>query len=296
MKVDDQCCWFNINFTDGLGPAAAQKVARYLDIHRLPVTALLDFDAAQVSDEIGLSASVSQALAERLGDPVSPPYATEATLITPSDERFPTRRLIEANPPFAPVLWAQAQLSLLAFDGPTMAVAGSRETSEEIIGLVYELAKSASRQGWMTVSGLAKGVDSAAHQGAITGGTGTIGVLASGISSQSRSWAPDETDEICLISQFMPSEPWSGPRAMQRNATIAGLSDRVVVAAAGTSGGSWEMAQLCLKRNKPLFVLDLPLGEAAGNQRLIKAGAMALSINELDACLAPLDGPLTLFR
>lgn len=296
MKVDDQCCWFNINLTDGLGPAAAQKVARYLDNRQLTVTALLEFDAAQFSDEVGLSASVSQALAERLGDPVSPPHAAEATLITPSDERFPTRRLIEANPPFAPVLWAQAQLSLLSFEGPTIAVAGSRETSEEIIGLVYELAKSASRQGWMTVSGLAQGVDSAAHQGAITGGTGTIGVLASGISNRSRSWAPDETDEICLISQFMPSEPWSGPRAMQRNATIAGLSDRVVVAAAGTSGGSWEMAQLCLKRNKPLFVLDLPPAEAAGNQRLIKAGGMALSINELDACLAPLDGPLTLFH
>lgn len=169
------------------------------------------------------------------------------------------------------------------------------DAAKGIRELVYELAKNASRKGWLVVSGLAQGIDSAAHDGAIVGGTGTVGVLASGISNTSKSWTPSFDDEICLVSQFNPTDPWSGPRAMQRNSTIASLSDRVLVAAAGTSGGSWEMAQLCLKRKKPLFVLDLETDQASGNQRLIKAGAIPVATENLEACLGAHGGELTLF-
>jgi DNA processing protein len=158
-----------------------------------------------------------------------------------------------------------------------------------------DIARIASRQGWMVVSGLAQGVDSAAHQGALIGGTGTIGALASGIANMSRSWIPDDTESMCIVSQFSPQEPWSGPRAMQRNATIAGLADRVLVAAAGTSGGSWEMAQLCLKRRKPLFVLDLDSDLAPGNQILIRAGATPVDPTGPESVLSELGGPMTLF-
>jgi predicted Rossmann fold nucleotide-binding protein DprA/Smf involved in DNA uptake len=71
---------------------------------------------------------------------------------------------------------------------------------------------------------------------------------------------------------------------MQRNSTIAALSDRVVVMAAGKSGGSWEMAQLCLKRKKPLFVLDVEPDVSEGNQMLIRAGAIPFCKDNLEVC------------
>lgn len=296
MTADDRQIWFNIASTAGLGPAAAQKVARYLDDHRLPPSALSDLDAEAIQRSVGLSASLAAALQDQLRDLLKLPHVPNgAELLVPGDDHFPNARLRDANPPLPPVLWATADTSLLAHSGPALAIAGSRETSDEILEFVEDVARDASRRGWTVVSGLAQGVDSAAHRGALAGRTGTIGVLASGISNTSRSWLPDDSDAVCIVSQFTPHEPWSGPRAMQRNSTIAALADRVLVAAAGTTGGSWEMAQLCLKRHKPLFVLDLDAGAAAGNQKLIRAGAIAVDPADPESLLAELQGPRTLF-
>jgi len=295
VTVDERTCWFNISITNGLGPAAAQRIARRLAERRMPATTLVGVEAGELRSEFGLSDGVARSLAEQLLDPVVLlAEVPGAEMVVPGDEHFPNVRFLDANPPLAPVLWASAERSLLAVGAETLGIAGSRDTTDRVLELVFELSKLVCRRGWLVVSGLAQGVDSSAHQGALIGGAGTIGVLASGIANTSKSWSPDDTDAICFVSQFSPSDPWSGPRAMQRNSTIAALSDRVVVAVAGTSGGSWEMAQLCLKRKKPLFVLDLDPDEAPGNQKLIKAGATPLDPAEPEACIGPLAAPRTL--
>jgi predicted Rossmann fold nucleotide-binding protein DprA/Smf involved in DNA uptake len=106
--------------------------------------------------------------------------------------------------------------------------------------------------------------------------------MASGIDNLRDAWQFAEHDSVCLVSQFFPSEPWSGPRAMQRNSTIAALSDRVFIAAARDSGGSWEMGRLCLKEEKRLFVLDRQDEGSSGTQKLIAAGATPVSEDNLD--------------
>jgi len=296
MNMNEQQCWYNIAATAGLGPAAAQKIGQFLNDRRLGAAELGTFDAESLQREIGLSAGVASALAEQLSYPIHlPEFPEEINLLTPGDDRYPNHRFVSANPPLPPVLWATVDTSLLTRQGPALAVAGSRDTSDDILDFVYQFSKDASRSGWLIVSGLAQGVDSAAHRGALDGRAGTIGVLASGILNTSRSWMPDDAEALCIVSQFDPTEPWSGPRAMQRNSTIAGLADRVLVAAAGTSGGSWEMAQLCLKRKKLLFVLDLDPEIAPGNQKLIQLGATPVDPSEPEVVLAEDQAPLTLF-
>jgi DNA processing protein len=184
-----------------------------------------------------------------------------------------------------PAYWVGLERSLLTSGLMTLGVAGSRGASEDVLDQVRLLATAASRRQWLVVSGLAQGVDSAAHEGGIAGGTGTVGVLASGISNASKSWMPPDPESLCLVSQFEPSEPWSGPRAMQRNSTIASLSDRVVIAASGTKGGSWEMGNLCIKNRKQLFVFDLDPEVAEGNQQLIRKGAVPIDPNDVEGCL-----------
>ena len=98
------------------------------------------------------------------------------------------------------------------------------------------------------VSGLAAGVDSAWHRGALDAGGDTIGVVASSVDQGGRYWQPEPRDDVNIVSQFQPNIPWSRSGTLQRKATSAALSDNVVIISAGESGGSWEMGQLCFKK------------------------------------------------
>jgi len=293
VEIDERTCWYNLTFTEGLGPVGLQKLAVSLDDRRESVLSLLSMEAPELAERFVFTERIADAIEQRLRDPLTLPDAIDGIeMVVLGDRNFPNQRFLTANPPLLPVLWCGAETSLLSFTGPTLAIAGSRDAPESVLKQVYELGVQASRERWLVVSGLAHGVDSAGHQGGIRGGTGTIGVLASGIANASRSWEPEDLDLICVVSQFSPAEPWSGPRAMQRNSTIAGLSDRVVIAASGASGGSWEMGRLCLKRKKPLFVFDLPTDVAEGNQKLIKAGAIPLDPTDPMAVIRPTGIPV----
>jgi DNA processing protein len=240
-----------------------------------------------------VSADLGNAIAARFREPVNIPSDLDgAQLVVLGDEAFPNQRFMDVEPPMLPAYWVGLERSLLTSGLMTLGVAGSRDTTEHVLDLVRALATAASRRQWLVVSGLAQGVDSAAHEGGIAGGTGTVGVLASGISNASKSWMPPDPESLCLVSQFGPSEPWSGPRAMQRNSTIASLSDRVVIAASGTKGGSWEMGNLCINKKKHLFVFDLDPQVAEGNQQLIRKGGIAIDPTDIDGCLDLIEGAL----
>lgn len=293
METNDRLVWFALSATSGLGPVKLQQIANVLDSQRESVVSLVGLDAAELIERVKpmkLSDSLAHAIQSQLEGPLRlPEVADGVRLAIFGDEEFPNERFLQSRVPCAPVLWLGGATSLASFRGPTLGVSGSRNAPEEILEVVAALARSASRQSWLVVSGLAVGVDSAAHQGAIYGGTGTVGVMASGILSQSNSWRPEDPESICFVSQFAPSDPWSGPRAMQRNATIATFSDRVLVAASGVSGGTWNMAELCLKNEVPLFVFDLPEDVAEGNQKLIGRGAIPVDIENPESCLESIE-------
>jgi DNA processing protein len=105
------------------------------------------------------------------------------------------------------VLWALGDRRLLNHRGLSIGIAGSRDAHELAIEATRELAKRASSSGHLIVSGLAQGVDTAAHEGALLGRSGTIGVMASGVKRHQGFMPADENDSVCLISQFMPNEP-----------------------------------------------------------------------------------------
>lgn len=284
--VSDRQIWMSISATEGLGPSALQRIWRALDGMRSGPEVLLGLTAEELEAQLGLSPAVSARLAERMKDPLSEPAITDGTdLLSPADESFPGQRFATAVPPIPALLWVAGERQILVNSQPFLGIGGSRDASERVLEIAFNVSKEASRRGVTVVSGLAQGVDSAAHQGALSGPAGTVGVMACGILRHS-GYVPEDLDSACLISQFDPMEPWSGQRAMARNSTIAGLSDRVLVCASGLSGGSWEMGQLCLKRKKPLFVLDLDESEAPGNQALIRAGAVAVSPNDFEAIWA----------
>ncbi len=287
--VSDRQLWMRISATEGLGPSALQKIWTALVGMRSGPEVLLDLTPEELEAQLGLSPAVGVRLAERLKVPLGEPVMSDGTvLLSPADDDFPGQRFATAVPPIPALLWVAGERRILTNAQPFLGVIGSRDASVRVLEIAFEVSKEASLRGVTVVSGLAQGVDSAAHQGALLGKAGTVGVMACGILRHS-GFVPDDLDSACLISQFNPTDPWSGQRAMTRNSTIAGLSDRVLVCASGLRGGSWEMGQLCLKRRKSLFVLDLDEFDTPGNQALIRAGAVAVSPSDLEAIWVEID-------
>ncbi len=281
-KLTDRETWFNIHLTKNLGKVKAQTVAQRIQTLGKNVSDLASMTVDGICESFGLPVSVANELVCQLANPVWISEEIGERLVLPGDNNFPNELFLNASPPMPVALWVEGDVSLMRSALPRLGIAGSRNTSEEILNLTHRLAGLAVQKNWVIVSGLAIGVDSAAHQGAIDHGGATVGVLASGILKIGEIWKPSDFENVCFVSEFYPKTNWTGQQAMQRNGTIASLSDRVFIAASGESGGSWEMGQLCLKRNKPLFVLDLTEDEAPGNRRLIKAGGVSVSPDDLE--------------
>ena len=145
-----------------------------------------------------------------------------------------------------------------------------------------EVAGACAGVGVVVVSGLAQGIDSAAHRGALDAGGATVAVLGEGIAlflatvrGRRRPLVPRIRANGALVSQYAPSfcaRPWMFVR---RNATIAALAEAVVVVEAGQESGALITADRARELGRPLFAVPGPLGSAAsvGTNALIASGS-----------------------
>lgn len=196
--------------------------------------------------------------------------------------RKEVRKLFDSNPHLPPVLLCKGNIGLLS--APSVAVIGSRNASQLGLKAAREIAGALAKEGINVVSGYAKGVDTEAHLGALESeGTTTI-VLSYGISQFKLKRAFPKTyldQDMLVVSQFPPDDPWAVGRAMARNKVILALSSCVVVIECGPeSRGTYAAADIAFKMNKKLFVLsDKYFGEKApaGNVELLKEGALEIT-------------------
>ncbi|HEX7941407.1 MAG TPA: DNA-processing protein DprA [Gemmatimonadaceae bacterium] len=191
------------------------------------------------------------------------------------DEAYPPRLLHIADPP--PMLWVRGQVSALA--DPAVAIVGSRAGSEYALSVATRLAADLSARGLTVVSGLARGVDSAAHQGALSADGATVGVLGCGADlvypPEHAALASDMTRRGAVVSELAPGtvpKPGFFPR---RNRIISGLVRAVVVVEAGERSGSLITARCALEQGRD--VLAVPgnvLSERnRGGHALLRDGA-----------------------
>ncbi len=178
-----------------------------------------------------------------------------------------------------PVLFAKGNLALL--EAKAVGFCGSRQASEKGIHVAGESARQLGEKGINVVSGYAKGVDLTAHCAALdSGGTTTI-VLAEGIlhfNAKREIKALLNDVNYLVISEYSPRLPWAARNAMQRNRTIIGLSDAMIVVESGTTGGTFACAEAALELQHPLFVVEYaaPAESAGGNQQFLRQGALPL--------------------
>ena len=196
------------------------------------------------------------------------------------DQSYPVnlKSLLKLNTP--PVLSMIGNINLLS--NRTVGFSGSRKVSEKGVAITKDCVEQLSQEKDISiVSGYAQGVDKEAHYTALASGGSTIIILPNGISSfYVRPELKDvwDWDRVLVISEYLPKDKWSVSRAMNRNNTIIGLSDIMVVVEAGLTGGSLDAGLRTLEDNKPLYVplySDYP-ESALGNIVLLERGAKSI--------------------
>lgn len=196
-----------------------------------------------------------------------------------ANENYPIelKKSLSTNTP--PILSYIGNIDLLK--KRKVGFSGSRKVSEKGIDVTKDCVEQLTRKDVSIVSGYAAGVDFEAHYGALSNGGSTIIILPEGINSfRIKKEMKDVWDwnRVLVISEFKPDAPWMASRAMQRNNTIIGLSDIMVVVEAGETGGSLDAGYKTLQMQKLLFVPQYGVvpESALGNNKLLNSGAAAI--------------------
>ncbi|HEX6938031.1 MAG TPA: DNA-processing protein DprA [Longimicrobiales bacterium] len=173
------------------------------------------------------------------------------------------------------LVFARGRLELL--DRPAIAVVGARRPTSDGVAAARMLAGGLSRAGLVVVSGMARGIDGAAHAAALAGGT--VGVLGCGVDvvyprEQAALYAQVAAEGL-LLSEFLPGEPPRPHNFPRRNRIIAALALGVVVVEASEKSGAMITVDHALDLGREVFAVPGPIvrESSAGTNRLIQEGA-----------------------
>lgn len=224
------------------------------------------------------------------------PGPEPTTRIPINDQRYPALLRGIFDPP--PMLVARGNIPLL--ESAAVAVVGTRTPTPWGRRAAYQIARNVAKAGFVVVSGLARGIDAAAHQGALDVAGGTIAVLASSLPDiyprQHRGLARHiERRGGLLISEFHPNRMTKAD-FVRRNRIQSGLSFAVVVVECALSGGTMHTVRFATAQGRPVLCPcpQSRIDEASGHngvQALLRSGrAQAFSIGDTEALIRELPG------
>jgi DNA processing protein len=182
---------------------------------------------------------------------------------------------------------------------PALAVVGSRNPTRGGIQNAYNFSNYLARSGFCIVSGLAQGIDTAAHKGALDAGAKTVAFLGHGIDrvypAENRDLAHRIAEHGALCSEYPLGSPPRGEHFPQRNRLISGLSLGTLVIEAAKRSGSLISARLASEQGREIFAIPGSIHNplSRGCHQLIKQGAKLVeSADDIVSELAPLVGHL----
>ncbi|MCB5190214.1 DNA-processing protein DprA [Methylobacillus arboreus] len=196
-------------------------------------------------------------------------------LVTLADASYPQSLLDIPNPP--PLLYAKGNPDLLNM--PSIAVVGSRNASPQGEKNAEEFSAALSLHGLCIVSGMALGIDGAAHRGALQAGGRTIAVVGTGLDivypARHRALAHQIAEHGLIVSEFALGTPSRAQNFPRRNRIISGLSQGCLVIEANLQSGSLITARLAAEQGREVFAIPGSIHSplAKGCHQLIKQGA-----------------------
>lgn len=196
-------------------------------------------------------------------------------VIPVANPAYPKALLAITDPP--PVLYAHGRIELL--DGAAIAIVGSRNATAQGKRDAEAFARALSSVGLTIVSGMALGIDAAAHRGGLASIGSSIAVLGTGIDvvypKENRRLAHELARSGCLLSEFPIGTPSAAGNFPRRNRLISGLSRGVLVVEAGKPSGSLITARFALEQGREVFAIPGSIHStlSKGCHELIKQGA-----------------------
>src|SRR6478672_1773284 len=270
--------WIALNMTPGIGPRAAAKLLERFG----SAEAVFRAQRAELEKLRLLPEAVDSIIARDLHEKAEVELLNVRKLggdiLVLDDGVYPSLLREIYDPPIALYVkgaWSQC------LDQPCIAIVGSRKCSTYGQNAALMLARDLAQRGVTVVSGFARGIDAAAHRGAIEGGGRTVGVLGTGIGEVYPRDHKRLGDEIlerggALVSQFPLATPPVPENFPYRNRIISGLSLGVVVVEAAENSGSLITARLAIEQNREVFAVpgNITSRTSFGTNYLIKgAGA-----------------------
>ncbi|MBM3490442.1 MAG: DNA-protecting protein DprA [Alphaproteobacteria bacterium] len=269
LPAEERLAWLRLYRTEHVGPVAFRQLLARLGSASAALAAVPD-------------------LARRGGRLTPPriPGRAEAEAELAAAQRMGARLLTLADPGFSaalaavsdapPLLYARGEAALLT--RPAVAVVGARNASASGQRFAENLARELGAAGLAVVSGLARGIDAAAHGGALAGGT--IAVLAGGVDvvfpPENQKLYQKIVEQGLVLSEMPPGTRPLGQHFPRRNRVISGLSLGVVVVEAALRSGSLITARLALEQGREVFAVPgSPLDpRARGSNDLLRQGAV----------------------
>jgi DNA processing protein len=252
----------SFNTADAIVEAAREELMRVPHIGEATATAIKQIDMSRVE---AMCADLTQ---------------QNIVIITWNDgQQYPGNLLKSDDAP--PVLFVRGAFEQR--DTRAVAIVGTREPRRESADLAHALGCELAARGWTIVSGLALGIDAAAHRGALASDGRTLAVLGCGL----RRLYPPAHQELAaqiaghgaLLSELHPDEPVSAQTLIARNRITSGLSRAVIVVQSGEDSGSMSTARRARQQGRGVFAV---LGGDTGCDALLASGAEPLQPHTID--------------
>ena len=268
--------WLALALTPRMGPTRCHRAMQKLGAaDRLFTASLTELESTGMPAEAaqfvfdGRAREAAAQEAARIAE-------QSATFLTPEDEAYPSPLLEIYDPP--PVLWVRGNISVL--NRPALAVVGTRHPSPYGSGITELLSRDLAQRGLVILSGMARGIDTSAHRGALAAAAPTVAVWGTGIDVI----YPKENKKLAeqivaaggaIVSEF-PLGTFPAPQNFPiRNRTLSGMSIGVLVVEAGEYSGTRITARCALEQGRDVYAVpgNVTSQNAWGPNTLIKQGA-----------------------
>ena len=275
MPLDpDLAAWLKLSLTPGLSSTGLRRLLtvfgepeRVLAAGRRALAEHVSGTIAAAIQEAATSDAVAAA-GKWLEDPVN-------SVVTLADHHYPPRLLQIPDPP--PLLYVRGRAEWLSRSA--LAIVGSRNATAQGMANAEAFARALSDAGLTIVSGLALGVDTAAHRGGLAGASGSVAVLGTGVDivypARNRGLAHELADRGALVSEFPLGTRALAENFPRRNRLISGLTLGCLVVEAAADSGSLITARLAAEQGREVFAIPGSIHSplAKGCHALIKHGA-----------------------
>jgi DNA processing protein len=263
----------------GLGEATLRRLIQEFGspeaVRQAPVGELMSKGGLSRETAETLGRTLDREVTRRIDRELRAVERLRATVLTCADARYPARLLTITDPP--PLLYLTG--SMTEADQHALAVVGSRRATPAGRALTEQLSRELATLGFTVVSGLARGVDAAAHRGAIAAKGRTLAVLGCGID---QTYPPEHKQlreaveaQGAVLSECPVGAPPHSHHFPKRNRIISGLSLGVLVTEAAVESGSLITARLAAEQGREVFAVPGPITSeySRGPHGLIRQGA-----------------------